>query len=158
LRCRHFARRRLARDVTALLVIPSRFVVAVRGRVKAGEQPVLGKLETLLDDEGRIRVIQEIVLSDAVVFSGVMDEPAQERDIRAHANLTKQVGDRRRTREARIDNNQPSVSGSLGFDDPLETAGMVFRRIAAHDQHHVAIFYVNPTVGHRAPSKRWSQT
>ena len=47
---------------------------------------------------------------------------------------------------------------SLGLDRPLEAAGMVLGRIAAHDQHHVGVLDVDPAIGHRPASECWSQT
>src|SRR5438046_10113862 len=39
------------------------------------------------------------------------------------------------------------------FDWPLEATRVVLGRIAAHDQHHVGVLDVDPTVGHRAASE-----
>ena len=50
------------------------------------------------------------------------------------------------------------VALALGLHRPFETAGMILRRIAAHDEHHVGILNVDPAIGHCAPPKRWSQT
>ena len=50
------------------------------------------------------------------------------------------------------------VAVALGLDRPLESAGMVLGRIAAHDQHHVGVLDVDPAVGHRPASESWSQT
>jgi hypothetical protein len=35
---------------------------------------------------------------------------------------------------------------------------MILGGIAAHDQHHVGVLDVDPAIGHRPASKRWSQT
>src|SRR6516164_7124781 len=152
------ARSSLAREVAALLVIPGTFLVGKCGRVKARKQSVLGKLETLLDHVSGIRVVEKVVFSDAIVFDGVMNEPAQKSNVGPRPDLAEQVSNRSSAGEPRIDNNQLGVSGALGFNNPFETAGMVFCRVTAHDEHHVAILYIDPAVGHRPASECWSQT
>src|SRR5260370_5830884 len=74
------------------------------------------------------------------------------------ANLAEEIGDRGGAREARVDRDYFCVAGAFRLNGPLESAGMVLGRITAHDEHHVGILHVDPAIGHRAPSERWSQT
>ena len=53
---------------------------------------VFGQLESFLYDERRIRVIDQVIFRDAVIFNRVADQSAEERDVGAGANLAEQVG------------------------------------------------------------------
>src|ERR1035438_4940540 len=53
---------RLAGKISAFFIIPGGFVVHLFLRIETGEQPVVGELKPFLDDEGSVRVIDEIVL------------------------------------------------------------------------------------------------
>ncbi len=59
---------------------------------------------------------------------------------------------------ARIHHDHLRVALALGFHRPLKTAGMIFGRIATHDQHHVGVLDVDPAIGHGPSSERWPQT
>ena len=50
------------------------------------------------------------------------------------------------------------IADALGFHNPLEPTRMVFRRVPAHNQHHVGVFDIYPAIGHCTASERWSQT
>ena len=97
-------------------------------------------------------------MGDAIIFDGVPDHPAQERDISSRANLQKQVGGGGGAREARIHHDHLGVTGALGLDGPLESAGMVLCRVPAHDQHHVGVLDIGVAIGHGSAPKSWSQT
>ncbi len=97
-------------------------------------------------------------MRDAIVFDGVSDQPAQESDIAPRANLHIHVRIRRRPREPRIHHDGLGVAVYLGFNRPLKAAGMVFRRIPTHDQHHVGVLDVDPAIGHCPASECWPQT
>src|SRR5262249_3546762 len=58
--------------VPTFFVIPGGNVILPGGRIEAGEQPVVGKFESLLDDEGRVGVIGNVFLGVAVVLDGVV--------------------------------------------------------------------------------------
>ena len=102
--------------------------------------------------------MQQVILGDAVVLEGVVDQPAQERNIRAGANLEKKIRDGSGAGKARIDHDQLGVAGLLGFNDPFETAGMILGGVSAHDQHHVGILDVDPAIRHGPAPECWSQT
>src|SRR5204863_755337 len=91
----------LARQVTAFLVVPGRFVVSLSRGVEAGVQAVLGKLEAFFDDEGGVGEVDQIVFGDAVVLDRVVDYPTEKGYVRPGADLNKQVGVCRGTREPR---------------------------------------------------------
>ena len=145
-------------QVTALFVIPSGFVIDLRGGIKTRVKPVLRKLEAILHHESGIRVIDQVLLGDAVVFDRVVNDSAQKRDVRSGANLAEKIRHRGRSRKARINHDDFGVAHALRFDGPFESAGMILGGITAHDQHHVCIFDVDPTIRHCAPAERWSQT
>src|SRR5207237_7476189 len=125
---------------------------------EAGIEPGLRQLESFLDDKCSVGVVEQVVFGDAMVFDGVVNEAAEERNIRTCANLAEQVGNRGRARETRVYHDQFGVACAFCLDGPLEAAGMVLRRIPTHDQHHVSVLDVDPSIGHSAPAERWSQT
>ena len=127
-------------------------------RIKPGVQSVLGQLEPVLHNKSRVRVVQEVIFRDAIVLDGIVDDSAEESDIAARAKLAEQIRDRCGAGKARVDHDHFRVASALGFDGPLETAGVVFGRIPAHDQHHVGVFDVHPPIGHGPASEGWSQT
>ncbi len=147
-----------ASHVSALFVVPRRNVVLGTRRVKTGKETVFRQFEALLHDQGRVRVVGDVLLRVAIVLQRIMDQPAKESDIRARANLAEMVGLRGRPLEAWINHDNLGVADALGFHNPFEPARMIFRRVTAHDQHHVGIFDVYPAIGHCTASERWSQT
>src|SRR6267143_642752 len=116
------------------------------------------KLESLLNDERRVGVIDEIVVGDAVVLQRVVDYPAEKGDVGAGTNLKIQIRSRGCPREARIDYNGLRIAVNLGLDGPLEAARMVLGWIPAHDQHHVGVLDVDPAIGYCPASEGWPQT
>src|SRR6266481_7225494 len=70
----------------AFLIVPCGFVVGLFLRVKSGVEPILGKFEALLDDEGSVRVVDDVVFRDAVIFERVANQSAEKRYIRAGSN------------------------------------------------------------------------
>src|SRR6267378_6668342 len=65
------------------LVIPACAVVGLFLGIETGEQPVdIGELEILVDDESRVGVMDQVFLGDSIVFDGVVNQAAEERDIR----------------------------------------------------------------------------
>src|SRR5205823_2552067 len=97
-------------------------------------------------------------LGDAIVVNRVLDQPAEEGDVCAGANLAEEIGGGRSARKPRIDHDHLGVASALSLNRPFESTWMVLRRIATHDQHHVGVLYVGVTIGHGTASKRWSQT
>src|SRR5271169_1288466 len=94
-----------ATHIATLCVIPGGLVVGLRGGVKTRIQTIVGQLEAILNDEGGVGKIDEIIFSDAVVFDRMAEQPAEESDVSAGANLEEKVGDRSRPRKSRIDHN-----------------------------------------------------
>ena len=80
---------RPAAGLSHTFIVPGGLIVGTRSGIKPGEQPVVGQLEAFLDDERGVRVIDEILFRDAVVFDGVADQPAEERNVGAGANLAR---------------------------------------------------------------------
>src|SRR5579863_10219754 len=73
--------RALARSA-AFLIIPRSFVVGVRSGIKSRIQPILGQLESFLNNEGRIRVVDQVIFGVAVILDRVANQSAQKRDVR----------------------------------------------------------------------------
>ena len=144
--------------VSALFVVPRRNVVLGARRVKTGKEPVFRQFEALLHDQGRVRVVGDVLLGVAIVLQRIIDQTAKESDIRARADLAEMVGLRGRPLEAWINHDNLGVADALGFHNPFEPARMIFRRVTAHDQHHVGVFDIHPAIGHCTASERWSQT
>src|SRR5581483_8072632 len=88
----------------------------------------------------------------------VTDDPAEKRDVGTYADLNKLIGDCGRPGKARIDDQHFCVTLPLGFYRPFESARVVFGRIATHDQHHVGVLDVDPTVCHCAATECGPQT
>src|SRR5579872_1190255 len=128
--CRAFVRTRcncvrFPAQVSALFVIPRGVIVSARCRVKPGVQSVLRQFESFLNDECSIRVVDEIFSRDPVVLDGITNQPAEECDVSAGANLKVEVGGSGRASESRVYGNQLGVAVALGLHRPLESAGMV---------------------------------
>ena len=147
-----------AGHVAAFFIIPGRFVVDLRRRIKTRVQSVFGQLESFLYDERGIRVVDDVVFRDSIVLNRVIDQPAEKSYVRSRANLQEHIRNCRRSREPRIDDDHLRVANLLRLNRPLEPARMVLGRVAAHYQHHVGVLDVDPTIGHRAAPECWSQT
>src|SRR5271156_2462375 len=80
---------RFAAEVSALLIIPGGLIVSARPCVKPGVQAIFGKFETFLDDERGVRIVDQILFRDAVVLDSVANQPAEECNVTAGANLHK---------------------------------------------------------------------
>jgi hypothetical protein len=93
-----------------------------------------------------------------VVRQRVVDQPGEESDVRAGADLNEAIGDRRRPVEARIDAHQLRIAVALRLHDEAEADRVVFSRVAAHGQHHIRVADVGPAVRHRASPERGGQT
>ena len=138
-------------------VVPTRFVVAVRVLLVAGEQAVL-EAEALLYDQTGVCIGPHIVVLDPVFLQEIADHAVQERDIGPRADRHIEVGDRRGAREARIDHDQLGLVLDLRFNRPFEAARMRFGGIASHHQNDVCVLDVLPGVGHCAATECWGQT
>ncbi len=139
------------------LIVPGRLVVAVSVFLVAGEQPVL-ESEAVLHDQAGVGVGPHVVVLDEVLLKQIADHAVQEGDVGAGPDRRINIGDRRRAGEAWVHHDQLGVVLDLGFNDPLEPAGMGFGGVAAHDQNHIGILDVLPSVGHCASTECWSQT
>ena len=152
-RPRFVLRRRCAR------IIPACAIVCLCLFVESGKHAfVFRQFKIVRNDESCIRVIDDVILRDALFLDRIANHPAQKRNIRSRTNLRKFIRHACRSREPRIHYNHFCVSIALRFNRPLESARMVLRRIPAHDEHQVRVLDVHPTVGHRPASECWSQT
>src|SRR5258705_6986129 len=102
-------------------IIPRGPVVSLRGGVEARKHAVhiSRQLEIVPDDERRVRVVDQVIFRDAAVFDGIADDAAEERDVRAGADLAEDIRYPPRAPEARADRDHFSVPPALRFDGPL---------------------------------------
>jgi hypothetical protein len=128
-------------------VIPARLVIASGFLVIAAEQAVL-KTELFLHEQTGIGVGPHVVVLDRILFQQIADQAAEERDIGSGPYRRVHVGDRRGSRETRIDHHQLGGVLDLGLDHPFEAARMRFGGIAAHHDDDIGILDVAPGVGH----------
>src|SRR4029077_20508358 len=107
-------------------IIPRGFVVGLRFGVKAGENAVriARKLKAGLDDKCRVREVDQVIFRDAIILDGIVNDTAKKGDVRAGADLAKEIGNRGGAREARVHGDYFRVARALGFDGPLESARM----------------------------------
>src|ERR1700675_3622265 len=145
-------------EVPALFVVPGRFVVHLRFRIEAGVEAIVGEFKSFFNNEGGIGVVDEVIFGDAVVFDGVANYAAEKCDVGAGADLYVHVRVCGGAGQAWINDDGFRVTVNFGFNRPLEAAGMVLGGIAAHDQHHVGVLDVDPTIGHCAASEGGPQT
>ena len=149
---------RFSRHLATWLVIPRGLVVGFGRFIKSGIEAVLRQLEAFLNQEGRIRVINEVFLGNAVVLERVVDQTAQKGDVCAGANLQKQISSGSCAGKPRINHDQFGITIPFGFDGPLEAAWVVLGWITTHNQHQVGVLDVDPAIGHCPASEGRSQT
>src|ERR1700686_270194 len=145
-------------EVSTLFVVPGRFVVHLLFRIEAGVEAIVGEFKSFFNNEGGIGVVDEVIFGDAVVFDGVANYAAEKCDVGAGADLYVHVRVCGGAGQAWINDDGFRVTVNFGFNRPLEAAGMVLGGIAAHDQHHVGVLDVDPTIGHCAASEGGPQT
>ena len=138
------------------LIEPARFIVLAFFRVVAAEQAVV-KLVVIANNQAGIGVVAHVFVLHAVVFKQVANHAKQECGVRARANWRVEIGHGGATVETWVNHHHGSVIFGLRFNHPLEAHRMRFRRVAAHDQHHVGVFDIHPVIGHRAAAKGWRQ-
>src|SRR5690348_12234773 len=77
--------------ISAFLVIPGRDIVLRSLRIETGVQPVFGKLESLLNNEGSVGVIKDVILRDPIILERIVDHAAQKRNVSPRAYLQEHV-------------------------------------------------------------------
>src|SRR5690606_9552807 len=106
-------------------VAPGRFVVGATFFVVAAEHAVF-ELVRIFDDKGRVRVVLDVFVMDFVVGEQVVDNAAKQCDISTYTNGRVEVGNRGRTREARVNHSQFGIAVFHCFNNPLEATGVGF--------------------------------
>ncbi len=142
--------------VLAGLVFPGVFAVAEVGGVIAAEQP-FGKGEAVVDDEGGVGVIDDVILLDQVVFQDVVDQAADEGDVGPRPQLGIDIGLRGGPGVARVDADQ---LGAV-VHRPLhifEGDRMVFSRVGTDAEDDIRMLDVVPVVGHCTTTEGGRQT
>ena len=143
--------------VIAHLVVPGGAVVIAFGFVIAGEEAVL-EAKAFLDYVWRISECLHILPLNLIVGDAVIDDTQEECDVRAGPDRRVEIRDRSRTREARIDHDEPSAAVGFRFGHPFEAARMRLGGIAAHHDHKVGVLDISPGIRHCAAAERRSQT
>ena len=128
------------------LEAPARLVVAAGLGVIAGEETV-GEAEALADDEGSVGVVHHVFLEPAVGLEDVAYHAAEEGDVRAGTERHMEIAAGGRARELRVHVHKRGPA-FLGLHDPLESDGVMFCSIAAHDEDSIGILDVYPVVRH----------
>ena len=147
------------------LVGPRRGVVEVLGRIVPAEQALV-EAEPLLHDERGVRVVPDVLVVDQVLFEHVVDQAAEEGDVRAGPNPRIHVRHRRGPGEPRINVDHlgaaaaadPASRIELRLQEPLEPDRVSLGRIRTVDHDHVGVLNVTPVIRHRAPSECGRQT
>src|SRR6202043_289751 len=88
--------------VAAFLLVPRSSVVGLRGRIKSRVETVLRQFETVVHDQSSAGVIEQVILSYAVILDDVVDHSAEECNVGAGSNLKEEIRGRRGARKARI--------------------------------------------------------
>src|SRR5579871_2667544 len=117
--------RRLAGEIATFFIVPGRLVVGFLFWIETRIQAIIRQLESVFDDEGRVCVIDEVVVRNAILLDGVVDQAAEERDIGSGTDLQIKVRRRSSPREARVDHDGLRIAVQLGLNGPLEAARMV---------------------------------
>src|SRR6267142_5608173 len=147
------------------LVGPRRGVVEALGRIVPAEQALV-EAEPLLHDEGRVRVVLDVLVVDQVLLEDVVDQAAEEGGIRAGPDPRVHVRYGRGPGEPRIDVDHLGAAAAadttprieLRLQEPLEPDRVSLGRIRPVDDDHVGVLNVTPVVRHRAPSECGRQT
>ncbi len=141
------------------LVLPARVVVAAVVGVQAGEDAgqVLGVPEVLPQDHRRVAVRHDVLAEVLLVLEHVVDDPAEEGDVRARAQRHVQVGERAGAGEPGVDMDHLRAAG-LGLHHPLEPDRMALGHVRALDDDAVRVLQVLLEGGRAAAAERGSQT
>src|SRR5208283_1679401 len=68
------------------------------------------------------------------------------------------VGNRCRTRKARIDDDESRATVGFSFSDPFESARVRLGGVATHNKDEIRVLDIRPRIRHRSATKRWAQT
>ena len=123
----------LGNAVGVQLVGPLARVVGPLVRVEAGEQPVL-EIESITDQEGGVRVADDVLLVVELVVDDVLDHAAQEGDVGpgAQGRVDVRLGGGPGKARVHADHLAAPV---LGLGDVFHGNGVVLGSVAAHDQN-----------------------
>src|SRR6185437_14064455 len=99
---------------------------------------IFGILKPLGDDRAGVGVRQHVFLEPLFLRQDVVDQPAEERDVGAGADLHVQVGARTGPAESRIDMNERRAALAR-LHWPAEAHRVGLSHVRAHDQDAVAV-------------------
>ena len=139
------------------LIVPAGFVVLAFFCVIAAEQPVVEAV-VLTHDQAGVGVGFGVFAVEFFVIQQIQDHARQEGNVGTGTNRGIEISHRRRTRKARIDNDELGAVMNFGFHRPAEPHRMRFCGVTAHHYDQVGVFNINPVVGHRTATKCWSKT
>src|SRR5579883_2105962 len=148
--------RRLGRPA---FVLPAAGVVAALLLIEAGEEAVevLGVAELLADDRRAVGVRHDVLAEVALVRDDVVDDAAEEGDVRARTERDVDVGDRAGPGVAGIDVDELGAP-RLGFHDPLEPNRVALGHVGSLDDDAVSVLQVLLEGGGPSPAERSPQT
>ncbi len=147
----------LSVTVVAEDVGPAGFVVFSLPRIVTGKQAFF-EIVVRVYQKRRVRIILDLFVLNFVVRKQIIDQAAEKCNVRAGTYGRIIIRYRRRPVETGIDDNQFGLIMRLGFRHPFKTARVGFGSIAAHNQHQIGIFNVDPVIGHRAATERRGKT
>src|SRR3989441_11529482 len=123
---------------------------------------ILGVLEVVADDRRGVGVVDRELLEEGVrvpplAVDDVVDQAAEEGDVRARADRDVQIGDRAGAGEAGIDVDQLRAV-ELGLHGPAERHRMALRHVRAHDDEAIGVLEIARIQGRRAATEPCPQT
>ena len=135
---------------------PCIFIVLAFFFFFTGEKTVI-KRKIFVYEERRVGVIAYLVFDVFIVFQNIFDHTAQKSNIRTGAKRHMEIAAGRCSRITGIDMDNRR---SLFFcsHNPLESDGVMFRGIAAHNQNDIRVFQITVVVRHGTASERLSQS
>ena len=150
---------------TGRIAVVRPFVHAALGLHEAREDAVqlFGVLEVVADDRRGVRVVdderlEERVAVPALAVDDVVDEAAQESDVRPGADRRVDIGHGAGAREPRIDVDDLGAVLDLGLHGPAEGHRMVLRHVGAHDDDAVGVRHAPRIHRRRAATESCPQT
>ncbi len=116
-----------------------------------------GILKTLIDDGGRVGISENVVFKPFFLRQNVIDNPTEERDVRAGTNPHKPIRSCARPAKSGIVMDDSRAAFSC-FHRPAKPDRMGFRHIRPHDQNAIAVFQVLLVICRCPAAKRGAQT
>ncbi len=141
------------------LVQPAFRIVFSLLRIPSGEESIqiFRIFEIIAKNRRGVCVMHDVLAEFFVILQNVVDQPAQEKNVRTCAQGNPNVGHRRSAVESRINMNdlRPALAR---LNHPLKSHGMVFRHRRSHDKDGVSVAEILLRGGRAAASEGSAQT